>query len=115
MPIPDFFGYLRAARKQKQEEFTQQMKVAAFTGWQITTLITSILGSGSKQQPKQPSFIEYAEGLGVLSENEKEYLKIMKEYEKIQAKTEAKRNIEKAENIIQMFKEDGSRRSVKGR
>ena len=112
MTFPDFLGYLSAARKKEKEKFNEELKASAFTGWQIYTLITSFLqDSKSKKEPMK--FIEYAGSLGVLSADEKEYLQLMKKVEKIQAKHEAARNIEKAENIVQLFREE--RKGNKGK
>lgn len=98
LPVGDFFGYLSAAREKEKEDFNKQMKAAAFMGWQQYTLIHGM--TNQKENPM--SFLEYSDTLGILTKQEKDYLKLYKQMETLQQKEQAKKNIEKATNIIQM-------------
>jgi hypothetical protein len=108
MPVFDFLGYLSAARKKQKEEFRQQLKASAFTGWQFAGMLKGILGG---KKDKQKTFLQYSAELGLLSEEEKQHYEVFKMLEKIKQEKEAEQAIKKAANIIEM---DRANRQRKG-
>lgn len=105
LPVFDFLGYLAAARAEQRKEFRQQMKASAFTGWQIQNIIGGMLSS-EKNPFKGPNFLEYSENLGLLSDEEKQHLKMFKQMERIRRKQEEKAALAKADNIIQLDRQN---------
>ena len=109
LPFADFFGYLAAIRKKEEEEFNKQLKLSAFTGWQVYLLLSSGGGSNNKPVP----FIEYSDNLGILSDHEKEYLQLYKKMEQQIEQANAKKYIEKAANIVEMDRKNRERKAGK--
>ena len=103
LPVFDFLGYLSAARKRERDEMTQDLKASAFTGWQIYTLVESIFKSG-KDQTDPLTYNEWLEGLNLLSKEEKKQLEMFRIVKRHQQKQQAKENINKAANIIELHK-----------
>ena len=100
MPFVDLIEYLAAAREDEQEAFRRDLKASAFVGYQLYLMTRT-------KDSKTLSFMEYSDGLGLLSKEEKDYLKLYKQMEKLQQKNVAKQAIANASNILQM---DRSRR-----
>ena len=104
LAVRDFLGYLFAAREAQRQEHIRQMNYAAFVGWQSYSLIAGMFMDPKKSDKKPMNLLEYRDSLGLLSEEEKERLKFWKELVKITAKNQAEKNIEKAQNILNLDK-----------
>lgn len=103
LPVRDFLGYLFAAREAIREEHKREMNIAAFTGWQIYSLLAG-MNPRKKGDPPPMNLAEYRDSLGLLSDEEKERLQLMKDISRMTAKSQVKKNIEKAENILNLDK-----------
>ena len=103
LAIRDFLGYLFAAREAQREDHLQQMNYAAFIGWQTYSLLAG-MNPRKKDDPKPMNLMEYRDTLGLLSDREKEQMNLYRDISRITAKSQAKRNIEKAENILNLDK-----------
>lgn len=111
LPVVDFFGYLAAIRKREEEEFNRQLKISAFTGWQQYTLLA---GSFGGEKAEIMSFMEYSETLGILTKEEKEYLNLYRQMQKLADQNKAKQNIEKAKNIIELDRKNRRKQAERG-
>lgn len=101
MPAAFFLGYLRAMLDEEQKRLDQQLKISAHTGWQIRNLLSGIMGG------KEINYLDYLEPMGLLSKQEKNFIRVMRALQAHQAKDEAKQNIAKAEKIIELARKRG--------
>lgn len=98
MPLSDFFPMILAAQKKEHEQYVQEMKVSAFTGWQFYSLLIGIFGGDREKNVM--NYAEYTDTLGLLDENEKEELSLYKSIQRMKQKEEAAQAIQNAQNII---------------
>lgn len=78
------------------------MNVGAFIGWQNYSLIAGMFMDKKKKDKKPMNLTEYRESLGLLSDAEKEQLALFRKIQQIGSKAQARKNIEKAENILSL-------------
>lgn len=87
--------------KEDTEKEESEKKNAAFIGWQLYTVVksTGLIGGPFIKYP------EYLDNLGLLTVKEKAGLELYRAILKEQNKEQAQRNIEEANSIIAMLKQ----------
>ena len=105
-PVPPYEMAAQTARATsvKTSWFFAREKKRQYRGKRTYSVMMAGMNQRKKDDPKPMNLMEYRDSLGLLSDEEKKRLQLMKDLTKAVNRSQVKKNIEKAENILNLDK-----------
>jgi hypothetical protein len=97
-------------KKAERGEFNNSLKAAAFTAWRFEIVLSGLFGGQGNM-----TFTDYAERMGLLTEEEKKQNAALKKLEKLTQKHQVAAAIARADEIAEMDRENARRSAEKRR